>query len=107
MKIQHIILGHSDHVLVVDGTRGPLQQNSTLPALHPAGVVAYRPAAYGLSAAVAGKVFLILDAADFERIEDTACEPAQAAFKEYIEITRTCTEVKLARYGALAEEVKP
>lgn len=104
MKVQHVILGFSEHFLVVDGTRGPLQESSTHPAMHPSGVAAYRKDGYGIPAALKGKVVRVLDEAEFEVIEDMTCEPAQAAYKEYREITKTCTEVKLARYGELAAE---
>ena len=106
MKIQHVKLGFSGHFLVVDGTRGPLVHYDThKPATHPSGVISYLP--YGHSdgcnnKALAGKVFVELVGADIERIEDTACEPANKARAELQEIVKTCTDVKLARYGAEA-----
>lgn len=96
MKIQHVKLSYSQHVLVIDGVRGPLADSG--PAYHPAGFIAFLPDSYGFAKELQGKVFrLVTD--DVEYIEDTACEPGRAAYKEYVEITRTCTEVKLARYG--------
>lgn len=108
MKIQHIILGYSAHVLVVDGSRGPLQGCRDKPATHPSGYAAYRlrDSSYdhGIPAELAGKVFMAVIPQDFERIEDTACEPAQEAYKAYTEIQDTCMQVKLARYAPLADE---
>lgn len=109
MKIQHVILGHSAHVLVVNGTRGPLQGCRDKPATHPSGYVAYRlrESAYdhGIPVALSGKVLMAVIPQDFERIEDTACEPAQEAYKAYTEIQDTCMQVKLARYAPLEESV--
>lgn len=97
MKIQHVRLTFTEHFLVVDGVRGPLSYNG--PAYHPAGFIAYLQDAYGVKEDLRGKVFRLVTE-DVEFIEDMGCEPAQTAFKEYQEITKTCTEVKLARYGA-------
>ena len=96
MKIQHIKLDHWKHFLVVDGVRGPLAESTT--EYHPAGFIAYLPGGYGVPKDLQGKVFRLVDE-PVEFIEDTVCEPAQAAYKEYVEITKTCTDLKLARYG--------
>ena len=103
MKIQHVILSHSDHILVVDGIRGPFASYG--PATHPAGLIAYHPQehTYGLRD-FKGKTFRQVPADQVEVIEDTACEPAEAAFKQWNEIRQTCTEVKLSRYGDEAKE---
>lgn len=96
MKIQHVKLDYSKHVLVIDGVRGPL--SSSGPAYHPAGFVAFLPDAYNTPAALLCKVFRLVDG-PVEYIEDTACEPGQAAYKQWVEINKTCTDIKLARYG--------
>lgn len=97
MKIKHVKLDYYKHLLVIDGVRGPLAEGVV--AYHPAGFVAYLPDAYNTRKELQGKVFRLVDEADVEYIEDTACEPAKAAYKEFVEITKTCTDVKLARYG--------
>jgi hypothetical protein len=105
MKIQHILLSDMDHVLVVDGVRGKLAKFGAM-AHHPAGVVAFHPRHYSTPPELKGKVFVQTAAADVEVIEDLDCTEAKAAWDQYLEVSDTCTAVKLARYGAEPEEGK-
>ena len=102
MKIEHILLDYSQHFLVVDGTRGPLQYSNTLPAIHPDGYFRYRSDAYNVPETLRGILFRKALPVSEEKKIDT-CEPANKAFTEWTEITKTCNEVVMARY----EEAKP
>jgi hypothetical protein len=106
MKIQHIILGTCEHVLVVDGVRGPLSHGDL--AWHPAGVVAImdKNYSYAVPADAKGKVFVLAPEADVERIEDLACEAKNEAWQHFTEVADACVQVKLARYGVAPEEAK-
>lgn len=96
MKIQHIKLGWMEYILVVDGVRGPLCCGN--PTHHPAGVVAFGDGIYNMHPSLQNKVFVLTD--DVEQIDDSACDAAKEAFAQYTEVKKTCTEVKLSRYGA-------
>lgn len=103
MKVQHVILSSSAHVIVVDGRRGPLAAYASNIAQHPAGFIAFHPQCYSLPDNLKGKVFGPLGDVEVEVIDDSDCAEAQAAWQNYAEVANTCTLAKLARYG---EEAK-
>ena len=114
MKIEHIILDYSNHFLVIDGKRGPLCINPNSPAIHPSGFIKYRRDAQ-LSDVLRGAVFYregsitegLREYSDtVTEIKDDACEPALEKWKEWVEIQKTCTDIKLARYPEY-KEIKP
>ena len=97
MKIEHILLDYSQHFLVVDGTRGPLQTSNGLPATHPSGYIRYRSEAFGFPQSLRGALFCTA-AFEVEEQKIDTCEPATKALSEWVEITKTCNEVVMARY---------
>ena len=85
MKIEHILLDYSQHFLVVDGKRGPLQRANTLPAMHPNGYFRYRSDAYGVPKELTNTVFMAFEvagAAEEKKIE--TCDPADKAYTELV-----------------------
>lgn len=104
MKIQHVILSDFEHVLVVDGIRGPLARQEV--AYHPAGFVAIIAKGYSNTAPLAarGKVFRLVPEDEVERIEDLACEAKNEAWQQFREVADACVQTKLARYGEPAPE---
>ena len=101
MHIQHILLDYSQHFLVVDGKRGPLQMSNSFPATHPFGYFRYRKDAYDVPATLKGVLFCKA-AGCVEELKQDTCEPADKALKEWIEVTKTCNEVVLSRYEEAA-----
>ena len=97
MKIEHILLDYSQHFLVVDGTRGPLQIVNDMPATHPYGYFRYRSDAFGIPESLNGAL-LSKVTGDVEEQKIETCEPAAKALTEWCEITKTCNEVVMARY---------
>lgn len=102
MKIQHIRLNVFQHILVVDGVRGPLC--NAAPTTHPSGVIAYPDESYNIPQLLRGRVFIEAHDVEIEKIDDSACDESTKAYKEWVEVQKTCVEVKLARYG---EEAQP
>lgn len=96
-ELQHVILDYSEHFLVVNGTRGPVCRQNGQPATHPSGFFRFRSDGYGISEALKGKTFRIVDVACEEQ-ENTVCEPANKAFLEYMEVKETCNQIVASRY---------
>ena len=97
MKIEHILLDSTQHFLVIEGKRGPLEIYGSRPATHPSGYFRYRSDAYDVPKMLKGVLFSSADLdVDEKRME--VCAPADKAYTEWVEITKTCNEVVLARY---------
>lgn len=97
MEIKHVLLGYSEHFLVVDGTRGEICYKNDQPATHPSGVVRYRSNAYEVDPSLVGKTFNLLYV-EAEELDRGICEPAEKAFREYVELDTECKRIQARKY---------
>jgi hypothetical protein len=101
-KIEHVLLDYSRHFLVVDGTRGPVEEYGNNPATHPAGYLRFRPDAYGLPEALKGKLCRLEEMA----VEDVPASPspkAEAHWEAFANASREAIDIVIGAYP----EAKP
>ena len=86
-KIEHVLLDYSRHFLVVDGTRGPVEEMGANPATHPAGFLRFREDAYGVPAALRGKL-LRFEQIAVEDVNAPTAPEAQAHWEAFANASR-------------------
>jgi hypothetical protein len=101
-KIEHVLLDYSRHFLVVDGTRGPVEEYGNNPATHPAGYLRFREDGYNIPAALRGKVLRFEEVAVTE-VKIDAPKEAELHWLAFNDAKRAASAAEVARYP----EAKP
>jgi len=103
-QIIHILLDHSRHFLVVDGTRGDVALTSDEPAIHPAGFARFRSdyAGYRVPKALLGRTLNLVEI-EAKEVSPEPAEQVEQAWKAFHEASAAAIEAATARWP----EAKP